>query len=81
MAFAPASLTVRPGDTVVWRNADLVPHTATATDTGGTATSQFASGTIEPGGSWSWAADAPGRVDYLCTLHPSMKATLMVREP
>src|SRR2546423_277336 len=34
MEFHPAVLTVAAGDTVVWVNRDIVPHTATAT--GGT---------------------------------------------
>jgi plastocyanin len=31
MAFHPEVLEIRLGDTVVWTNRDLVPHTATAT--------------------------------------------------
>lgn len=30
--FVPERLTVAPGDTVVWVNLDLVPHTVTAKD-------------------------------------------------
>ena len=30
MKFQPASVTVKRGDTVVWQNKDVVPHTATA---------------------------------------------------
>ena len=30
MRFQPETLTVAPGDTIVWVNKDLVPHTATS---------------------------------------------------
>jgi plastocyanin len=71
MQFVPAALTVRRGDTVRWINRDLVPHTATAAG-------RFDSRTLAPGASWSWVAARAGRIDYVCTLHPTMKATLVV---
>ena len=72
MQFAPATLTVKRGDTVTWVNDDLVPHTATAGNT-------FDSKSIEPGKSWSWVAKASTQLKYVCTLHPSMTATLVVQ--
>jgi plastocyanin len=74
MQFNPPTLTVAPGDQVVWENADLVPHTATAADG-----SAFDSGAIAPGAAWRLAAPASGRFAYVCTLHPTMKATLIVQ--
>ena len=78
MAFAPASLAVKRGDTVVWENRDVVPHTATATAT--TGRGPFDSKQIAPGARWSWTAAGTGRQDYLCTIHPNMKAMLEVTE-
>jgi plastocyanin len=72
MQFTPATLAVKKGDKVVWRNADLVPHTATAAG-------HFDSRTIAAGASWSYVARKPGRYGYVCTLHPGMKATLVVQ--
>jgi plastocyanin len=72
MKFQPETLTVKQGDTVVWRNTDVVPHTATLA--GG-----FDSGLIAPGASWSWTAGQAGRVDYVCTYHPGMKAAVVVQ--
>jgi plastocyanin len=72
MRFTPASLSVRPGDTVEWVNADLVPHTATARD------GVFDSKTIAAGSSWRWTVRAQGTVRYTCTLHPTMSALLQV---
>ena len=71
MQFTPATLTVKRGDKVVWRNADLVPHTATAAG-------KFDSRVVAPGKSWTWTAGKAGRYDYVCTLHPTMKGTLVV---
>src|SRR4051812_5577480 len=71
MQFKPAALTVRRGDRVVWRNRDLVPHTATAAQA-------FDSRTIEAGGSWTYTARKTGTLAYGCTFHPGMKGTLTV---
>jgi plastocyanin len=70
--FQPATVHAAPGDTVVWVNRDMVPHTATATD--GT----FDSGSIPAGGSWSFVVGAVGRHAYLCTFHPTMKGEVVV---
>ncbi len=71
MQFTPATLTVKRGDKVTWTNKDLVPHTATAGET-------FDSKDIEPGKSWSYVTKTAGQFKYVCTLHPSMTATLVV---
>jgi plastocyanin len=73
MKNVPATLTVRAGDTVVWKNEDVVPHTAT--DRG----KRFDSGSIEPGGSWSYVANTKGTYDYYCAYHPNTKGKLVVR--
>lgn len=70
--FQPEELTVKAGDTVVWVNKDLVAHTATS-KTGG-----FDSGIIVPGKSWKYRLEQTGEFAYLCTYHPTMKATLSV---
>jgi plastocyanin len=72
MKFAPAELTVQAGDQVTWENRDVVPHTATAPG-------KFNSQEIATGKRWTWTAAAPGRIDYVCTYHPGMKATVVVK--
>ena len=69
--YAPATLTVKRGDTVVWTNKDPFPHTVTAKDV-------FDSYTIAAGHSWKYTARKAGEFTYICTLHPTMKATLKV---
>jgi plastocyanin len=71
MRFTPERVNVKRGDTVEWVNRDLVPHTATARG-------EFDSGPIAAGKSWRFVARTPGRYEYVCTLHPAMKATLVV---
>lgn len=72
-AFAPATLTVAVGDTVVWSNADLVPHTATARD------SAWDSSSIAASGTWGFIGAAPATHEYYCVFHPGMKGTVVVR--
>src|SRR2546423_11503733 len=73
VAFKPEALTVKPGDTVVWVNKDLFPHTVTAQDR------SFDSREIAADKSWQLAAKKSGTFPYVCTLHPTMKGTLVVR--
>ena len=73
MGYAPAELTVAVGDTVVWANHDIVPHTVTAD------TRQFDSGSVSPSAEWSLVVRDRGRIPYRCTFHPTMKAVLVVK--
>jgi plastocyanin len=70
-AYAPAILTVKRGDTVVWINKDMYPHTVTAKGV-------FDSHSIAVNGSWKYTAREAGEFAYICTLHPTMKGTLKV---
>ena len=73
MKFLPETLTVKAGDTVVWVNKDFFPHTATAQDR------SFDSGDNATNKSWKYVATKKGPFSYICTLHPTMKATLLVK--
>ena len=73
MRFQPEGLTVATGDTVVWINRDLVPHTATS------ASGRFDSNEIAPGETWTYTFRATGEFGYICAYHPLMKAVLRVR--
>ena len=72
-SFQPEQLTVAAGDTVVWTNKDPFPHTATSK------AGAFDSGSIAPDKSWKLTTVKKGEFDYLCTLHPTMKARLTVK--
>lgn len=70
--FSPARLEVAAGDTVVWINHDVVPHTATSGDAWDT-------GTLAAGASRRLVLDRVGEHPYDCTFHPNMKGILVVR--
>ena len=74
MAFHPEVLKVRRGDTVVWINRDIVPHTATATRKSG-----WDTGTLVQGESGQYVASHEGEDPYSCKLHPVMLGKLIVR--
>jgi plastocyanin len=64
---------IKAGDTVVWENADLVPHTVTAEN------GSFDSKVIDPGKSWRFTFKKAGVIAYKCLLHPTMHARLTVK--
>lgn len=70
--YAPDTLTAAPGDTVVWTNHDVVPHTARAAGAWDT-------GEIGAGAEGRIVAPAPGTYAYDCAYHPTMHAVLVVR--
>jgi plastocyanin len=72
MRFQPEVLTVARGDTIMWVNKDIVPHTATS-KTGG-----FDSKDIPVDKSWTYTIRDKGDFAYICTFHPTMKAMLRV---
>ena len=71
--FQPPTIEVTRGDSIVWTNNDPFPHTVTS------ASGKFDSKEIKPGESWSYKAQQPGDLAYVCTLHPTMKATVHVK--
>jgi plastocyanin len=73
MKFVPASVVVAPGDTVTWVNADFLPHTVTAR------AAKVESGDIAASRRWTFTAGAPGRLDYICRLHPVMRGIVIIQ--
>lgn len=69
--YEPANLTVKRGAIVSFVNRDPFPHTVTAAG-------KFDSKQIAAGKTWKYKAVKAGRYDYICTLHPNMKGTLVV---
>jgi plastocyanin len=70
LAFAPGTLTVARGSTVVFDNDDTAPHTVTARSGG------VDSGVLDPGKQFSVAVT--DGFDYFCAIHPSMTAKIAV---
>ena len=76
MQFVPATLEVGVGDTVVWTNADVVPHTVTSSVP---SVAVFDSKSIANKQTWQYTVTKAGEHAYVCTFHPTMKATLTAR--
>lgn len=72
MAFSPATLTVTAGTTVKWTNKDGVTHTVTSDNT------LFDSGNVLPNGIYSYTFSTAGTYTYHCSIHTSMKGTVVV---
>ena len=72
-AFDPATVTIKAGETVTWTNQDSANHTVVA-DNG-----EFTSGDLGNGATFSFKFDTAGTYAYHCSVHPSMKATVVVQ--
>jgi plastocyanin len=72
-AFAPAVITVPAGTTVTWTNDDEEPHTVTSTR------GVFGSEGLAYHETFAQTFATAGRYEYVCALHPHMKATVIVR--
>lgn len=73
MKFVSSSTTVNKGTTVTWTNKDDMAHTVTADD------NSFTSGDLNKGDTYTHTFSAAGTVGYHCEIHPSMKATVVVK--
>jgi plastocyanin len=72
MQFTPAELKVSKGDTVVFRNMDMVTHDATEAS-GKT----WKSPALAAGKSWHMVATQSA--SYFCSFHPVMKGKILVQ--
>jgi plastocyanin len=70
-SYTPNPAPVKVGQTVAWRNADSISHTATGNG--------FDTGAIGPGQtSRPISFTTAGNIDYHCSIHPTMMGTLSV---
>jgi len=74
LAFSLTTVHAKVGQTVHWVNDDGPPHNVT-----GTSGPKFTpSSTLSTGGSFQLKLTQPGTIHYICTIHPFMKATIVV---
>jgi plastocyanin len=71
--FAPMSLQVAIGTTVTWTNFDGEPHVIRSVD------DAFRSGALDQNESFSFRFDKAGTYKYVCSIHPQMVATIVVK--
>jgi len=76
-SFDPPVLTVDVGDTVVWTNGDAVTRTTTS-DPG--QVESWSSVGLPRGGSFSVTFESSGNFSCHCSVHPSMRGTVTVRQ-
>jgi plastocyanin len=76
MMFTPSQITVAKGGTVTWTNNDSIAHTVVddLSNVGGPS-----SGDIQPGSTYSFTFNKTGSFQYHCSIHPSMRGTIVVK--
>ena len=72
--FKPSTITVKAGDTIVFKNADSVVHNVFSTAAG----DQFDLRIQKPGDATSRKFDKPGTYNVRCAIHPAMKLAITV---
>ena len=70
--FTPDMADIPAGTTVVWTNDDDIPHTVADVKR------TFKSKAMDTGETFSFTFTTPGTYDYFCSLHPHMKAKIVV---
>ncbi|MEM7215245.1 MAG: cupredoxin domain-containing protein [Pseudomonadota bacterium] len=71
--FEPQHLQVEIGDIISWKNEDLAPHTATASD------GSWDTGELAKGDSQSIEVVKGMEISYFCAFHPHMKGTIVLK--
>jgi len=74
--FKPMDITVKKGQTIGWSNDDSVTHNVTKEGGPG---ADFKSDNVNPGGTFQTTVDAPGKINYVCTIHPNQTGTITVK--
>jgi len=74
LEFTPTTVEARVGQTVEWTNDDSSPHNVTYMSGPRFRSSR----TIPPGAKFSIRVTVPGTIHYFCSLHPWMRATIVV---
>ena len=75
--YIPSKITIKPGETVYWKNQDAAFHSVTSgfyDDPDGL----FDSELLDPEDIFSYKFTEEGIYDYYCTLHPWMKGIVLV---
>ncbi len=72
--FKDKSVTVAPGTKITWTNEDSAVHSVVSVDKG-----IFASApTMEQNATFTFTAEKPGTIEYICGIHNYMMGTVIV---
>ena len=77
ICYIPSSIVTQKGKSITWINEDSSFHTVTS-GFYGEPTNLFDSGYLDPYQTYTLSFDKSGIYDYFCTLHPWMKAQVIV---
>jgi plastocyanin len=72
-SFAPGTITVPAGSTVLWTNKDDSPHNVVSED------KSFQSKAMDTDENFSHTFATPGTYSYHCSIHPKMTGQIVVR--
>ena len=72
-AFAPATVTIKPGTVVTWTNRDDIPHVVVIPSL------KQRSKVMDTDQTFSQRFDTVGKFSYFCALHPHMKGEIIVK--
>ena len=73
--FVPMDVKVKVGGTIKWTNSDPFAHTVTKASGPGP---KFDSKSVDGGGTFQQKFESPGKIDYVCTIHPNQTGTITV---
>ena len=73
LTFSPATISIKVGDVVEWKNVGSVTHTVTFDTDNSISTSNLA-----PGATFEVKFTKAGSFPYACTIHPGMDGTVKV---
>jgi len=71
--FNPAELTIKPGTTVTFENADDIPHSVVEK------MAKFKSKPLDTGDKFTMTFTDIGEIDYFCGFHPHMVGKIIVK--
>ena len=74
--YIPPTITAKVGQKITWTNDDSVAHTVTKQQ--GVTGDGPASGTVNPGATYSFTPTKAGKIPYFCEIHPNQKGTIVV---
>ncbi len=72
-SFVPTPVTITAGSSITWTNRDGVQHTVVED------TNKFASDGLDTSAKFTQTLNTPGTYTYHCSIHPNMKATVIVK--
>ena len=75
--FMPNTLKARPLADIVWMNNDNARHMVSS-GSSGSIEAPLASTIIEPGESYKFSFQKPGKYQYFCQIHPLMRGVIVV---